>query len=130
MDKIAFKVLGHFGLEAAFYYKENLDREAVSGDLEHLKYPLLLTALNTSGEKAHEESVAENETVTDIGFKSFGDVGYVEPVAGNIEALYEEITNIIAGKLPMDTATTVSKFEKVIPEFHHIEKKKRLDQRM
>jgi FlaA1/EpsC-like NDP-sugar epimerase len=130
LDQIAIKVLNYFGLEAVIYEDEETARKATNSDLGHSRYPLLLTALNTSGEKPFEEFVAENETVNDIGFKSLEGVSYIEPEEGALEALYEEIENILAGKIVMEKDTTVGKIAKVIPEFHHIETGKNLDQRM
>jgi FlaA1/EpsC-like NDP-sugar epimerase len=130
LDGIAVKVLEYFGMEAVIYEEEEAARKAINSDLRHSQYPLLLTALNTSGEKPFEEFVGENERITDIGFKSIEGVSYIEPEAGTLEALFEEIENILAGKTYMDKDTTVGKIAKVIPEFHHIETGKNLDQRM
>lgn len=130
LDKIAMKTLKYFGLEPVIYEDENNARLSVQNNLELGLYPLLVTPLNTSGEKSYEEFVGENETVSDIGFKSLEGVSYIEPKAGTLEVLYEEIESILAGKIRMDKNTTVRKIAEVIPEFHHIETGKNLDQRM
>jgi FlaA1/EpsC-like NDP-sugar epimerase len=130
LDGIAIKVLEYFGLEASIYEDEDMARNSIGNDLEHSRYPLLLTTLNTSGEKSFEEFIAKNETVSDIGFKSLEGVNYVGPEEGTLEALCEEIENIFAGKARMDKDAIVGKIAKIIPEFHHIETGKNLDQRM
>jgi len=130
LDKIAIKVLEYFGLTPVIYEDEDKAREAVSDDLGHSQYPLLLTPLNTSGEKPYEEFIGEGETAADIGFKSLDGVAYKGPKAGSLTALYDEIESILAGKIRMDKDTTIAKIAQVIPEFHHIETGKNLDQRM
>lgn len=130
LDRIAVKVLKYFGLEPAIYEDEEAARLAVGKDLDHSHYPLLLTPLNTSGEKPFEEFIGKGESASDIGFESLEGVGYTEPKAGTLKALYDEIENILSGKIRMDKDTTISKIAQVIPEFHHIETGKNLDQRM
>lgn len=127
---IAVRVLKHFGLEAEIYEDEDKARCAVEGELRDSRYPLLLTPLNTSGEKPYEEFVGRGELASDIGLQSLEAVGHVLPQEGSMLSLYEEIEDILSGAKRMDKSQVVAKIANVIPEFHHIETNQNLDQRM
>jgi hypothetical protein len=54
LDEIAVAFLRHRGLEPQFYQDEESARASVSRDLLANRYPLLLTNLDTEGEKPSE----------------------------------------------------------------------------
>lgn len=130
LDVIAEKVLKHFGFTASIYADEEQSRSAVTKELKLSRYPLLVTPLNTSGEKPYEEFVGIGEQAEDIGFKTLEGVAYLPAKAGTMLSLYDEIESILSGKSRIDKDATVDKISKVIPEFNHIETDKNLDQRM
>jgi FlaA1/EpsC-like NDP-sugar epimerase len=59
------------------------DQAEAAGKVEELaatgRWPVLLTALDTAGEKPYEEFVGANETVSDSRFGTLREVGYAPP---------------------------------------------------
>lgn len=67
---IAAGVLAHQGLQPAYYNDDIAARAAVAGDLSLGRYPVLVTPLDTSGEKPFEEFIADGEEAEDAGLSS------------------------------------------------------------
>jgi len=79
LSDVVQKFLAFNGLEAYLTH----DQAEASGRVEKLaatgKWPVLLTPLDTAGEKPYEEFVGANETVSDSRFMALREVGYVPP---------------------------------------------------
>lgn len=79
LSDVVQSFLEHNGYEAYFTH----DQAEASSRVEELaavgKYPVLLTPLDTAGEKPYEEFVGANETLSDSRFTSLQQVGYEPP---------------------------------------------------
>ena len=93
-------------------------------------YPLLLTSLDTSGEKPYEEFVGRGETARDLGLQSFSAVDYLQPPDGSLEQLLDLVDAVMSGKVKCDKAKLVQAIAAVVPELQHRETGRNLDQRM
>jgi FlaA1/EpsC-like NDP-sugar epimerase len=131
IDTIATAFLRRKGLEPQIYENEEAARVSVSKDLIRNRYPLLLTNLDTMGEKTCETFVGEREEVVEFGMSSVRAIRY-SPVAGEIlKDFMKEITAMVASPdKPVDKRAIVEAVSRVVPEFHHREASKTLDERM
>ena len=131
IDAIAIAFLRRKGFEPQIYEDEESARVNVSQDLLRNRYPLLLTNLDTIGEKSRETFVGEQEEATEFDMKSVQAIRY-RPVAPEIlEDFMREIRSILSspGK-PIDKRVIVEAVSRVLPEFHHAEASRTLDERM
>jgi FlaA1/EpsC-like NDP-sugar epimerase len=132
LESVARRVLGAVGLTAILYDNEPRARAAVAPDRARESYPLLLTPLDTSGEKPFEEFVGDGESAIEIGLPNLLAVAYsgVDSVAlarlrAWVAALVEDVTVHLPTK-----ASIVKAVREVIPEFAHIETNRKLDERL
>lgn len=130
LDSIAAGVIDHAGLRPRIYDDEHEARGAVERDLAGGHYPLVLTPLDTSGEKPYEEFVAADEHAIDLGFEQLEGVGYTPVPADLLEELLQRIEALVDGTRPMAKSEVVDLVKAVLPGFAHIETGRNLDQRM
>ncbi len=131
LEDVAERLLRHFGFEPAAYDAEDEARERLEDDVRRGRYPLLLTALDTSGEKAQERFVAEGERVVDIGLTAAQGVIYRPTARGALPRLLERIEDAVEGRRAVpEKAEMVAWIREVVPEFRHLETGRSLDQRM
>jgi len=102
--QVAEAFLAAHGLEAAPYQDAAQAKAALATDPARGRWPLILTAPDTPGEKPYEEFVAEGETVRDIGL----DVLKAVPWAGlrhggSVAALVGELEALCVGARPLPT---------------------------
>jgi len=126
---IAISLLQELGLKASFYEDEAKACAATEAELKRGCYPVLLTPLDTSGEKPYEEFVAVDETPAPTNFAALGALQYVPPPIplGPALAYLDEIVSDARVKLEKsDIARHVAS---VVPGFRHIETGRSLDDR-
>ncbi len=129
MIEIAEGVLAHHGLTPAYYEDETLAIRNVEADLAKGLYPLIVTPLDTGGEKPYEEFVGAGETSADIGLSELSGIPYTAFPA-DLPDVIEELT-----RLRDDIARDVTKRDvaerllRVVPGFRHAESDRNLDQR-
>lgn len=129
LESIASKFLAAHGYEAAFFDDEGQARGAVRDSAARGRWPVLLTPLDTSGEKPYEEFVGEGETLEDVGFKALMAVPHKASRAIQ-EGLLDKICRLVDD--PMEEANKadiVSAIQKTLANFRHHESGKNLDQR-
>jgi len=130
LQDVAAAVVGAAGFEPRFVTDEEEARCAVTTDAAQGRYPVLLTPLDTSGEKPYEEFVAPGERALDIGFRALRAIRHLRPPREPTE-LVGEIEKLIAD--PYMTAmkgNLVALFRAALPSFQHVETHRDLDQRM
>ncbi len=131
LESIAVAVLNHHGFEPHYYTDEGEARLSVESDLAEKRYPLLLTALDTSGEKPYEEFVADGEKTIEIGMQQLLAVNYrpTNPcaVADLVRKVEERLTQ---PELPTSKNEIAEWISAVVPEFSHVESCRNLDYRM
>src|SRR5262245_30187630 len=129
LESIAVRVLEHFGLTPQLYE----DEESARRDLERIahtgRWPLLLTPLDTSGEKSYEEFVGEGETAVDIGMKAIRAFCHV-PSQAMASKLFDRMAVLIEdAHRPVNINRIVEEVSQAIASFCHIDTGKNLDQR-
>jgi nucleoside-diphosphate-sugar epimerase len=131
LDSIAVAVLRHLHLEPAIYREEAEARANVAGDLAAHRYPLLLTAPDTAGEKPYEEFVGAGESTVDVGMPHLLAVPYLARPAEVVVEFLGRMERLVADP---DRGTQkdeiIAEMCRVIPELHHADRGKSLDQRM
>lgn len=131
LSDLAVKVLQWFGYAPRFFDDEPAARRAAKSGEGSEYYPLLLTPLDTSGEKPYEEFVGEGERSVEVGMKELAGVPYVPAPPGVLTAFLEWVeVRIDSAEIPVRKEELVAAIQKVLPEFHHMASTKSLDQRL
>jgi FlaA1/EpsC-like NDP-sugar epimerase len=104
----------------------NLESDRAAG-----RYPLVLTPLDTSGEKPYEEFVGEGEKTFELGLRHLVGVEYRPPPdVSALTRLLATVERLVADtSVPASKAQIVAECRAVVPEFAHAETGKRLDDR-
>jgi FlaA1/EpsC-like NDP-sugar epimerase len=130
LQEVADRVLYVHGLQAVTFDSEDEARKQLPSLAKQGRWPLLLTALDTSGEKPYEEFVGSDETEVESGLKTLGAVAHAPSRAiedGVVEMLARAVDDDTA---PIDKAAIVRAVESVIPGFAHRETGRSLDDRL
>ena len=130
LEDIACACLDYWGLRAERYRDEALARNDVERLAREGRWPLLLTPLDTSGEKPFEEFVGTGETVSDCGLFNVSALRHV-PCAATERKLFDQIARWVDEP---DLAIAKGKFVRAVsdalPNFSHSESERNLDQRL
>ncbi len=132
LEPIAVAVLQHHGFKPRFYEDEALARRGIVEDVNHGLYPVLLTPLDTSGEKSFEEFVGKDEHAEDIGLSSCLTIRYDSQLSdADMTAFLCEIERFVNDpKSNVSKPELVSLVASIVPDFSHVETGKNLDQRI
>ena len=126
---IAVALLQELGLQAAFYEHEAEACAATEIELERGAYPVLLTPLDTSGEKPYEEFVATDEAPVPTRFAQLSALRYVPPPVPLEPALaFLDAIAANAG-MKLEKSDITRQIASVVPGFKHIETGRSLDDR-
>ncbi len=130
LDEVAARVLAVAGYEAVAFEDEEEARHAVAPLMARGQYPLLLTPLDTSGEKPFEEFVGNGEERVESGLTTLSAVKHVATGAltNDVLQLLEDAVGRTNGTI--DKQQIVRAIEGVIPTFSHRETGKSLDDRL
>jgi hypothetical protein len=130
LQSIAERVLARFGFRAEPMEDENEAKR----DLEKLardgSWPLLLTPLDTSGEKPYEEFLGQGESASEIGMTALCAIHHQNsglPAQGVFRDL-ERLIN--RADTPASKADIVDAIRSAVPNFNHMETGRNLDQRI
>ena len=130
LQDIAERILQLAGYEPEVVENEDEARAAVARLASAGKWPLLLTPLDTSGEKAYEEFVGQGEVLTQSGLMSLDAVAHVRSTALSqsvIEMLEEAVSH---NDRTINKHAIVQAIQAAIPGFSHRETGKTLDDRL
>jgi len=131
LTDIAAAVIKHFGFDPKEYTDEEAARMSVAADVAAGRYPLLLTPLNTTGEKAAEEFVAEGESTEELGFFELLGLRPPSPEAGALSELLNRIEDAIADpQAPIEKSEIISWLRGTVPGLTHAETGLYLDARI
>ena len=130
LEDIACACLEHWGLLPERY----LDEAHARNDVERLaregRWPLLLTPLDTSGEKPFEEFVGTGESVTDCGLFNVSALRHI-PCAMAEKKLFDQIARWVhEPDLTIAKSEFVKAISDALPNFRHSESEQNLDQRL
>ncbi|HEY5805341.1 MAG TPA: polysaccharide biosynthesis protein [Lysobacter sp.] len=130
LEGVAHRVLAQIGLEAVPFEDEAEARAALPALAASKRWPLLMTPLDTSGEKPYEEFVGSGESVVDSGLQTLGAVAHIpsSALADGIVSMLEDAVLSVDGNL--DKAAIVDAIQSAIPGFAHRETGKNLDERL
>ncbi len=129
LESLAINILELHGLEAVRFGDESEARASVNDLRLKRRWPLLITPLDTSGEKPYEEFVGKGERSYEVGLASLLAVRHAgEPLsAGLIARLSQLVSSSESGTRKEDLVSAIAA---VIPNFRHVETGRSLDQRM
>lgn len=134
LSELAVKVLQRFGFAPRYFEDESSARHAALQTEQtepNEYYPLLLTPLDTSGEKPFEEFVGVGEQTVDVGLQQLNGVPYAATRPGLLAAFVDRIEAIVdSPKTSIRQEELVSAIQNVLPEFHHHSSPRALDQRL
>ena len=129
--EVAQATLAHLGLRAALYEDAEAARGAVETEIARGAYPVLVTALDTSGEKPYEEFVAAGEVESDIGLRALAAVSAENAPAQELDAVLDFLERAANdASVPAGKAEIVAALARVVPGFHHVETGRSLDDRI
>jgi len=130
LQDVATRMLRLHGYEPEIFEDEARAREAVAGLAREKRWPLLLTPLDTSGEKPYEEFVGVGEHLVESGLDTLAAVRHVSTgsLDGDVIAMLEDAVGRVDG--PVDKKAIVDAIQRVIPGFSHRETGKTLDDRL
>jgi FlaA1/EpsC-like NDP-sugar epimerase len=131
LDEIATAFLRRKGLEPQIYRDEPGARANVSQDLLRNRYPLLLTDLDTEGEKSCETFAGPDEQVVECGMSSILAVRYQSIPHATLSEFVGRVEGFISSAdTAVDKDMILEAVAQVVPEFHHVRGARKLDQRM
>lgn len=130
LEDVATRVLEVAGYEAVPFEDESEARVAVTELARRGRYPVLLTPLDTSGEKPYEEFVSQNEVLIDSGLQTVAAVRHMptRALTRDVIALLEDAVQRVDGAI--DKQGIVDAIQSVVPGFLHRETGKSLDDRL
>jgi FlaA1/EpsC-like NDP-sugar epimerase len=130
LDEVAVRFLHASGYAAEFFEEEDAARSAVEALSRERRWPLLLTSLDTSGEKPYEEFVGTGEQRIESGLHTLDAVAHLESralSAGVIAMLEEAVSSDTSA---INKQAIVDAIQACIPSFSHRETGKSLDDRL
>ncbi len=128
---VAERFLRFYGYEPRYYENEDAAKESVESDIQRGQYPLLLTPLDTSGEKDFEEFVGVGEIVESVGLPNLTSIKYKPCDAEMLRVFLELIQNWIdSPERYIDKQNILKAIATVVPEMEHAASDKNLDERM
>jgi len=129
LEDVARQVLARYGYSAWLTDDEAAAREAIARLPAEGKWPVLLTPLDTSGEKPYEEFAGAGETARNVGFTTV--LGIAHPPQSGIDAVVRELESLVqGGDCSVDKANLVELIGRAVPSMRHLETGRSLDQRM
>ena len=134
LQSVAERFLHYHGYEPVHYHDELEACSAVAAEAARGRWPLLLTALDTSGEKPYEEFMTANETVREIGLPNLRAVDYLAANRAAIDRMLAETEALVTGTAArkLDKDRLKAAIALVEPQFlnTHRDSASNLDQRL
>lgn len=127
--EIAEGVLSHFKLKPSFYRDEVAAIRAVDVELSNGRYPIIVTPLDTGGEKPYEEFIGAGERAVEIGFEQLKGIPY-EAAPAELGAVIEKLVACCEDvSKPVTKDHVQAELMKVVAGFRHADSDRNLDQR-
>lgn len=109
---------------------KNFAQSQITNHQSPLRYPVVYSKSNTTGEKAYEEFYVQGETLDMNRFDSLGVVEKtIRQPLEKVNALFDELEHTFANP-DFTKAEVVDAIKRFIPNFEHEEKGMNLDQKM
>ncbi|HWW83981.1 MAG TPA: polysaccharide biosynthesis protein [Vicinamibacterales bacterium] len=129
MTDVVTKLLGHFGLEPVEYQDVESASAGLEGEVGRGRYPILLTALDTTGEKANEQFTAPGEIVEDMNWTSLVGLRPCPTDSALLLRCLDQLERFRHAGQIVDKTAVIETVLSVIPEFRHRETHRNLDMR-
>jgi FlaA1/EpsC-like NDP-sugar epimerase len=127
---VATTVLQYLGRDPVFFESEAEAIAAAATSKTGRTWPVLLTPLDTSGEKPFEEFVGADEREIEIGFKALRGICATSPAA-DLHSVIERLMALIeTPDAVADKEDLVTLLARVVPSLQHRETLRSLDQRL
>ena len=127
---VAAGFLEALGFEAVEFDDEAAAVAACGALAEHGRWPLLLTPLETSGEKAYEQFVGDDDRVEPSGLVSVDAVKPGAISADAIEAFVSAFENLGRDGRRVSKPDFIRLLAAAVPTLAHVETERDLDQRL
>jgi len=130
LDGVAHRVPDQLRLQAELFRDQDNAPQALPAFARSKRWPLILTPLDTSGEKPYEEFVGSGEHRVESRMTTLGAVAHVSSraLADGVLAMLTTAVNSVDGEI--DKAGIAAAIEAAIPSFSHRETGKNLDDRL
>jgi FlaA1/EpsC-like NDP-sugar epimerase len=130
LEDVACACLAYWGLKPERYDDESRARNDVERLSREGRWPLLLTPLDTGGEKSFEEFIGTGESETECGLRSVAVLRHV-PCAAVALHLFDDIASWVnEPRRTIGKAEFAGAVAAVLPNFHHAASEQNLDQRL
>src|SRR5579862_1607900 len=130
LEDTACACLEHWGLRAERYRDEAQARNDVERLAREGRWPLLLTPLDTGGEKPFEEFVGAGEAATDCGLLNVSALRHISGLVTE-QKLFDRIARWVEEPgLAIAKAEFISTISAALPNFRHSQSERNLDQRL
>ncbi len=128
--EVTHDVLAVFGLRPDLHDDEDSARKAAQSPRPGT-WPVLVTRLDTAGEKDHEEFVAAGDVVHDVGFAALKALTVPTADTAVLRATLAEVEAVLADpNQPVDVASITALIARIVPELDHKASTLTLDTRM
>ena len=129
LSDIAQRVLKHFGYQAELFEDELAAKKSVERLAAQQRWPLLLTPLDTSGEKEAEEFIGSDETAEKINLISLLGIAHrVNPAID--QSFLDRLQGLIDYQESADKNTVIALLSSVLPTFSPRQTGRNLDERL
>lgn len=131
LTDVADLVVRAHGRTPSHHHDEASARAAAASDIAAGRHPVLLTPLDTGGEKTVEEFVGRGEAATDIACSALQAIAHHGTPADDVHAFLDELENELQRDRPrLDVPALARYVGDLLPEFAHAASERNLDQRM
>jgi FlaA1/EpsC-like NDP-sugar epimerase len=128
---LARRFLDAHGYTPHEYQDESQAKQEIEIRQEEGGYPLVVTTLDTSGEKAFEEFVGDGERSVEIGMRRLEAVPYSAAPEGVLPRILCRAEQLVSDpKARVSKEAIVAILAEAVPEFRHVETGKSLDARL
>jgi FlaA1/EpsC-like NDP-sugar epimerase len=132
LEDIAAQFLKLHNLKPKPYTDETAASANLPADTARGEYPLLLTPLDTSGEKPYEEFIGQGEQAIEVNLKSLLAIPFKASAdsLAHLSAFMQQLeTALNDPAAPFDKTQAIRAIKQILPEFSHIETGRTLDDR-
>lgn len=130
LKSIAEEFVRDSGYEPVIFFDESEARQSVETALARGQYPLLVTALDTVGEKSFEEFVGADEELVDFGLQSVAGIEGRPADPDTLAPILSELASLVSRDNNLAAAPLVELIRRAVPTLTHKPSNQHLDHRM
>lgn len=128
---VAEAILRNLGFHPLICRGEEQARAAVDGVSRSRQYPLLLTSLDTAGEKPYEEFLATGEKPVEVGLRALLAVPSAPPDGERLAGFVRRVEDLVRDPHRLVQREELTGWiSELVPEFRHVDSDRHLDERM